>query len=189
MPKRNLITATCEACGKQFSHWPSAIRRFCSPGCGNAAKTTNPVIRFWSKVDKNGPLPECFPLLGPCWLWTAGKTSAGYGELQIHRRQPALAHVFAFELEHGPVPEGLELDHKCRVRHCVRVSHLEAVTCRTNVLRGIGPSAINARKTHCIRGHEFSGQNLLIYSKRGKQFRRCRTCWNELNRLYYQQAK
>ena len=82
-------------------------------------------------------------------------------------------HKYVYECLIGPVLDGFELDHKCRTRKCFNVYHLEQVTHKVNVLRGIGPTAINARKTHCIYGHPFSGSNLYIYANGG---RRCKIC-------------
>jgi hypothetical protein len=125
--------------------------------------TPKQVERFWSKVAaaSNG-----------CWLWTGSRYSNGYGYFWLRRGRSALAHRVAYELAAGPIDEGMELDHLCRVRHCVNPAHLEAVTHRVNDLRGVGVSAINAAKTHCPAGHPLSGDNL--YVARGK--RQCRTC-------------
>jgi hypothetical protein len=90
-----------------------------------------PVERFWAKVDKSaGP--------GGCWLWTAGKQGAGYGQF-FWAGGKYLAHRFAYEMAFGPVPEGRQIDHVwargCRHRHCVNPAHLEAVTLEENVRR------------------------------------------------------
>ena len=105
--------------------------------------------RFWAKVDKNG--------LGGCWLWTASRMGLGYGVF-YRKGQSRMAHRGAYELFIGPIPEGLELDHLCRVHHCVNPDHLEPVTHRENNMRGIrgtGP----LRQTHCRRGHPFDEVN------------------------------
>lgn len=107
-----------------------------------------------------------------CWLWTASLGPKGYGRAFVGHRQRRPAHVVAWELLRGPVPDGRQLDHLCRVRSCVNPDHLEPVTNRENVLRGQGPSAQNARKTHCKRGHELNEAN--AYSGRG--YRECRAC-------------
>lgn len=75
--------------------------------------------RFWAKVDKSGP--------SGCWFWTASKTQSGYG--MFHGKG---AHRYAYELLVGPVPTGFQLDHLCRVKHCVNPDHLEPVTPRKN---------------------------------------------------------
>src|SRR5690349_1913777 len=94
-----------------------------------------PAERFWPKVDKNGPVPIKRPDLGPCWLWTKGCTPAGYGAFSIGHKHMA-AHRFAYEVLIGPIRNGLDLDHLCRVRSCVNPSHLEPVTRSINLLRG-----------------------------------------------------
>jgi hypothetical protein len=137
-----------------------------------------PLDRFIGKVDKNGPIPECAPDLGPCWLWTGSVMPRGYGKVTIAKRR-LLAHRIAYEAFVGPIPEGLTLDHLCRVRRCVNPGHLEPVTVRENTLRSpVAPAAINARKTHCVHGHEFSPENTRVQFRRSDQgeHRICRAC-------------
>jgi hypothetical protein len=107
-----------------------------------------------------------------CWLWTAGLNGEGYGAINV-AGQIRPAHRVAYELFRGPIPEGLTLDHLCRVRCCVNPDHLEPVTRKENTLRGIGASAVHARKTHCKHGHAFTPDN--VYVRRGNT-RDCRTC-------------
>lgn len=114
-----------------------------------------------------------------CWLWTGATQSRGYGSFGIGAGRTALAHRVSFELHRGPIPAGLTIDHLCRVRRCVRPSHLEAVSMRVNLRRGFGIPAMNARKTHCLRGHPLSGTNLI--TRRGGR-RQCRTCQREHER-------
>ncbi len=138
--------------------------------------------RFWAKVDKNGPMPQTHAALGseggPCWIWTAARMREGYG-----RFDQVLAHRLAYELVIGKIPDGLQLDHLCRNRACVNPAHLEPVSCRENVLRGVGLSANNAHKTHCPAGHPLSGANLLSHSlKQG--YRKCRACHAARQRAY-----
>lgn len=94
----------------------------------------DPVARFWSKVDKDGPLPKWAPFLGPCWLWTRPLTDRGYASFGYDGGK-IRAHRFAYEQIVGPIPAGLTLDHLCRVRHCVNPSHMEPVTQAENSLR------------------------------------------------------
>lgn len=125
-----------------------------------------------------------------CWKWygrlrwdNGGKIA--YGQMSWRGRSHG-AHRVAHELYVGPIPQGLQIDHLCRNTRCVNPAHLEAVTQRENVLRGVGFAAVNARKTHCIRGHEFTPENTIIQCG-GK--RACRTCVYEAHRLAYHRRK
>src|SRR5512144_125133 len=95
--------------------------------------------RFWKKVEKRGD--------DECWEWKAYRKD-GYG-LFAYYGAHIMAHRWSYERAHGPIPRHLTLDHLCRNRMCVNPAHLEVVTIRENTLRGFGPSANNARKTHC----------------------------------------
>lgn len=127
---------------------------------------TGPIIkrtaedRFWAKVEKRED----------CWIWIASTASQGrYGRFE--ERQ---AHAWAYEHFIGAIPDGCEIDHLCRVTLCVNPAHLEPVTHRVNILRGLAPTALNAAKTHCKRGHAD-----WIVGRNGH--RRCGTCeagWN-----------
>lgn len=108
-----------------------------------------------------------------CWVWTGSVKSSGYGQFRVGDRVRS-AHRVAYELEHGDIPADLVLDHLCRNRRCVRPSHLEAVTQRTNVLRGVGFAACKARQTHCIHGHEFDPANTYVAPNGTRRCRRCR---------------
>src|SRR5665213_2474194 len=129
---------------------------------------------FWSRVSKNGPVPEGRPDLGPCWLWNGALDTHGYGCLGYQNRR-WLAHRLARVLCGRELPKApFEPDHLCRVRNCVNPDHQEIVTNRVNNLRGTGAAARHARKTHCKNGHALSGTNLYRYPNRNK--RGCRTC-------------
>ena len=139
--------------------------------------------RFWLYVDKeDGPVPNYAPELGPCWPWVGSKSVTGYGKIRKGAKNEGtvLAHRVAFELAFGPIPDGLVLDHLCRVRHCVNPAHLEPVTSVENVMRGKNPPAMNALKTHCPEGHPFDGTNTYVYQGH-RQCRRCR-CRREILR-------
>lgn len=122
--------------------------------------------RFWNKVDASAS----------CWVWTAAKAGKGYGKYttKIDGRQTyPYAHRYAWESLVGPIPDGMTLDHLCKNRLCVNPDHLEVVTQGVNSLRGNSGPALNARKTHCPAGHEYSKENTRI-SKQG--YRACRAC-------------
>ena len=124
--------------------------------------------RFWSKVDRSGE----------CWVWTAKRRRDGYGHFRAGVRT-VYAHRWAYEALVGQIPDGLTLDHICRNRACVNPKHLEPVTHRENILRGISPPAVQARRTHCPKGHPYSGENLRIRSNGYRQCRICSKKWNE----------
>lgn len=134
--------------------------------------------RLWSKVDRNGPLPTWAPFLGPCWIFNGAKND-GYGLLRVDRKERK-AHRLAYEFEVGPIPAGLQLDHLCRVRACVNPAHLEPVTAAENIARAPSiPATTNARKTHCVHGHEFTPENTRVTPE---GFRVCRACRKEQRR-------
>lgn len=108
-----------------------------------------------------------------CWIWTAANFGIrGYGAVWWHG-QAAGAHRVVYEILCGPIPEGFEIDHLCRVRLCVNPDHLEPVSDRENILRGFGPAARNSRKFHCKNGHRFDADNTHVLASGG---RRCRAC-------------
>ncbi len=119
---------------------------------GAALKISNSE-RFWSKVNRSGP--------DGCWEWQACLGSGGYGKFP-HKSVMILAHRYAYVEARGAIPAGLELDHLCRNRKCVNPDHLEPVTHRVNGDRGFSVPAMNARKTHCKRGHAFDEINTYL---------------------------
>jgi HNH endonuclease len=78
--------------------------------------------RFWSKVDRNGPVPKQCPELGPCHVWSACLGSGGYGLFRL-RGKLEKAHRVAFFLAHGRLPEPCAC-HRCDNPSCVNVAHL-----------------------------------------------------------------
>jgi len=132
------------------------------------AHPRTPEERFWEKVNKNGPLWNGTH----CWNWIASTIRAGYGQFKTNDRiSMHRAHKWAYEQLVGPVPDGMELDHLCRRRSCVRPIHLETVTHLENVRRGRG----NGSQTHCPQGHPYSLENTYV-NKSGRTYRRCKIC-------------
>jgi hypothetical protein len=112
-----------------------------------------------------------------CWIYMGTTTHNGYGQVwvgTIRKNRPA--HRVVWEAKHGPVPPGMVLDHLCRVRCCVNPAHLEPVSPLENLRRGESFAAREHRQTHCVRGHEFAGDNVRIYERRDRRQRVCVTC-------------
>jgi hypothetical protein len=105
-----------------------------------------------------------------CWLWLGGLTTSGYGYTG-HRSSSVAAHRLSYEKHRGPIPEGLVLDHKCRVRSCINPDHLEPVTSAENYRRG---KLHRQYKPHCSRGHLYTAETTWV-DEWGR--RQCRVCW------------
>lgn len=118
---------------------------------------------FWERVDKTGG----------CWLWTGPASREGYGSVTIQGKHWRV-HRLSYQLAGGVLIDGMEIDHLCFVPRCVNPAHLEQVTGRENNLRSSSPSAVNARRTHCKKGHEFTPENTRW--RRDRYGRECKTC-------------
>lgn len=121
--------------------------------------------RLWSRVAP--------PNERGCLLWTGSQNGTGYGYIWWNGRN-RLTHRVAWELANGPVPDGLELDHLCRMRACINVGHLEPVTHSENIRRAPLLGA-NHLKTHCPKGHAYTEENTYRYQGRTNE-RRCKVC-------------
>jgi len=161
-------------CGKHYQRWAKY---------GDPAHPTqirgDDESRFWSMVDKGGP--------GDCWLWSGGKTTNGYGQF-FTGGVTVGAHRYAYELMVGPIPEGMQVDHRCHNedqscgrgteclhRRCVRAfDHLRLASPRENVLAGRTVPAANAMKSECKRGHLFDEENTYWIPSGGRECRACK---------------
>lgn len=88
-------------------------------------------VRFWSKINRNGPAPSHVPHLGNCWLWTGCVHIEGYGHFW-YKKTVRQAHCVMWLETNGVIPDGLEVLHRCDVRNCVRPDHLELGTSLEN---------------------------------------------------------
>ncbi len=129
-----------------------------------------------SLLDRFNEKWESVPESG-CWIWIAACDSSGYGAIGVNYSMKG-AHRVSYELFIRAIPDGMQLDHVCRVRCCVNPNHLESVTQLENVRRG-NSGKFYADKTHCPQGHPYSGDNLCIEKGGG---RRCKICKKETDR-------
>src|SRR6266536_2073639 len=157
------------------------MSRKCSPGCHCARH------QFLTVADHQRQM-----LLGfisririqddGCWLWIGYLDRNGYGRITDAGHGSDRAHIFSYELLVGAVPEGLQLDHTCRVRNCVNPSHLDPVTSRVNTLRGDTLTAKNALVKICRRGHPYNHENTYTDSRGSRHCRRCQAIAQEAYR-------
>lgn len=109
---------------------------------------------------------------GGCLIWPGKLNRDGYARVRIENRAEYV-HRWLYQRGVGEIPDGLELDHLCRRRDCINFEHLEAVPHAENVRRG-DAGKYQTVKTHCPKGHPYSGDNLLLRPD-GKR-RRCKAC-------------
>lgn len=124
-----------------------------------------------------------------CVLWSGALTRKGYGQTSVGGKSAAVHRLIYVHFK-GPIPDGLEIDHLCRVRNCANPDHLEAVTHQENLRRGGSPVGVNAQRTHCVNGHEFSPENTITCGRKGGRARRkCRACYNAARRRHRAQQR
>jgi hypothetical protein len=129
-------------------------------------------MRFWEKIDASGD----------CWEWRAYRNPEGYGIIR-YRGKNERAHRVSYEFRRGAIPPGMELDHLCRNRGCVRPSHLEPVSHQDNGLRARVSSLI------CKRGHAMTPDNVVVREHDGKLRRECHLCVVQLQRIRWHRWK
>lgn len=132
----------------------------------------------WNEIRKS--LEKRIKKKDGCWNWHGPLTPQGYGRLW---GRPA--HRLSYEAWIGPIGYGLDVDHLCRNRKCVNPEHLEPVTRKVNLSRGVGIKQQKEKalsKTHCSKGHEFTEKNIYIRPSDGA--RQCRKCRSKASRQY-----
>lgn len=132
-------------------------------------------LRFESKVERTDT----------CWLWMGATNSKGYGCWSVDGVSQ-LAHRVAYQTLVGPIPEGLTIDHLCRVKVCVNPAHLEPVTMLENIAR----AAEQDRPANCPYGHEYTAENTYVKVRPNGQINRtCRTCVRAKARAKYREVR
>lgn len=156
-------------CNKHWKAW----RRRADPSEVRKKNFGTLEERWWARVIRAGG--------DECWEWDGAHDSDGYAQIGVNGRALG-AHVVGYQVNVGPVPEGMELDHfACDNRSCVNFTHVRPDTHANNVMRegSKNVGAINARKTQCPKGHEYTPENTYIVPSTGG--RACRTCQREYN--------
>ena len=160
-------------------------------------KTMSDLIVEWDTIQANRDVfslvLERHTLLIPfheCWEWNGGRHRSGHGRFRIRAfgKRAWQAHRVSYQLTVGRIPYGLAIDHICRNTGCVRPNHLRPLTLGENTVSSPNTvTGINARKTHCCRGHSLMGENLFV-DLLGK--RNCRICRRfSALRYYYRTRK
>jgi len=178
----------CEQCGATFTpkyqgwHLPGR-GRFCSRKCSNQVVRIHPfephqhIASFWTKVAVRGP--------DDCWLWLACRTgNSKYGQFSggalVTGHKIITAHRFSWWLHFGPVPNDMQVLHRCDVKTCVNPAHLFLGTQRDNMRDMVakGRWGNYHDPEHCQRGHSWTPDNTI----QGPDGRRCRICRQERDR-------
>lgn len=134
-------------------------------------------MRLDRMTDKNGPIPEHRPDLGPCWVFTGGRNK-GYGYIGVGKRN-VQAYRVNYERYVGPIPPGAVMDHLCRNRACVHPLHVEPTTYRENAVRSpIHPAMVKGARIACPAGHPWDEENTRYWNG----VRLCRACQREQKR-------
>jgi hypothetical protein len=175
------VEVACTTCGRPLFLMPARVRRakrfFCDKRCYAGYSAVSLVPRLFSRVDRQA---------NGCWRWTGAIDQQGYGRIDVGAPSHTMVYVHRvmYELHRGAIPAGLHIDHLCRNRWCCNPDHLEAVTSGENFRRGMSPSAVQARSSFCIRGHEFTPDNTRIY-RNGRRV--CMQCQREHWRKWREQ--
>ena len=159
-PEQNYASFASEANARAFAELIADQSRRRTPR-GERATSPRELILTSVAIDENG-----------CWRWQRSCNRDGYSQV-TYGGVAMNVHRLSYETFVGPIPEGLHIDHLCRVRDCVNPEHLEPVTPRENTMRSpIAQAALNAAKTHCAQGHAYDAANTYLY----KGARICRAC-------------
>lgn len=110
-----------------------------------------------------------------CWLYAGAVSDKDYGRIWAMGKYMMVHRLMWMDANSRVIPESLHVDHLCRIHRCINPAHLEVVTPRENILRGVGRGALYAKRRACKWGHEFTPGNTRMHGN----IRRCRACVNE----------
>jgi len=177
-----LAGRTCifEGCQK-----PLSAKGYCSMHYARLVRHGDPTKGGWPSLDEK--FEKYVVRSAGCWSWRGSKQGAGYGYIFRNKRHPTtLIHRYSWEKHTGnKIPAGYDIDHLCRNRLCCNPEHLEPVPPIVNILRGTGHSAMNAKKTKCINGHDLPVRNNLAQ----RQSRICKLCGPIYAKRAYERLK
>lgn len=168
MATRNVFRI-CPWCRAQFQV-RGGTRKYCCAEC-----------QFWDAVRID---PE-----SGCWNVQGTPIGVGYRAVRQRLRKDGtraeqFAHRFSWVLYRGPIPPGLVVDHRvCRNKQCANPDHLVVCTIAENLAQPDGGAAVRRARTHCKRGHPFSGDNLYVDKRKGNRV--CKECARRNQRRRY----
>jgi transposase-like protein len=140
------------------------LQRYGNPALGRLPVGITAEERFLRSVDKTGE----------CWLWTGARNSSGYAQMHLEGRKQ-LMHRWSYSYYVTPIPAGMEIDHLCRNRICVRPGHLEAVTTAENQRRAV---PFRTPVTQCPSGHSYTEENTYVNRHGSPVCRKCRNVYS-----------
>lgn len=173
MPPKNDRKCTIEGCERKHRAHGLCQYHFMRKHRGYPVERVvlTPEDRFWKFVQRDTATG--------CWLWRGGiDSTGGYGTFTLDNKSNKIkAHRFSYQLAKGAIPEGMVIDHLCRVRACVNPDHLEAVTFAENLIRGVG----NQNRLYCKKGHLMT-EGHFYRSNRGGRV--CKECTKATSQAY-----
>ncbi len=153
MGGKTLGTCSIDGCGK-----PNFARKWCSKHWNRWRRHGDPLTIKTRAYTVEEKFQFFVQPTGFCWEWVGSLNPGGYGNIKIGGKTIS-AHRWVYETLVGPIPEGLDLDHLCRVRHCVNPDHLEPVTRAENLRRGVQGFAM---RRQCTNGHDVTTEDSIV---------------------------
>lgn len=187
------IKRLCKVCNKEFllhlCRYHTA--QFCSVGCkGIAFRNTIFDVLLDLVICEFVGTEDRHPLCPPtgCWEHPGNGSGSHYSQISI-----ACVNVSGHRLVYshfvGEIPKGYQIDHLCKNQRCANFEHLEAVSPEENNRRSNSPTALNAKKTHCLQGHPYDERNTQVRPNGGRKCRKCHQEYKKRKRVYEMMQK